>query len=141
MVLPYVSMVQSVDSLRLLEAIDSWANVHDKAIEVLLEPHVAAEQTKQGFDKSEILIILSDHSKYAGIRFRGLMGMATFTDDESVVRYDFECLAACKVELTEYFGEEFDTLSMGMSDDYRLALEYGTTEVRIGSTIFGARQY
>jgi uncharacterized pyridoxal phosphate-containing UPF0001 family protein len=69
------------------------------------------------------------------------MGMATFTDDECVVRRDFERLAACEAELKEYFGEEFDMLSMGMSDDYPIALEYGSTEVRVGSTIFGAREY
>ena len=75
------------------------------------------------------------------IRVRGVMGMATFTDDESVVRADFQRLAACKAELAQYFGDEFDTLSMGMSDDYPIAIEYGSTEVRIGSTIFGAREY
>ena len=67
--------------------------------------------------------------------------MATFTDDETVVHHDFKRLADCKAELARVFGEEFDTLSMGMSDDYRIALECGTTEVRIGSTIFGAREY
>ena len=142
MVLPYVSLIQSVDSLRLLEAIDSWANVHDKAIEVLLEPHVAAEQTKQGFDKSEILIILSDHSKYAGIRFRGLMGMATFTDDESVIRSDFARIREIRDEVLERcpdLAADFTELSIGMSDDYHIAIEYGSTMVRIGSMIFGSR--
>jgi uncharacterized pyridoxal phosphate-containing UPF0001 family protein len=79
--------------------------------------------------------------RYPNIRMRGVMGMATFTDDESVVRADFERLAECKAELATYFGSEFDMLSMGMSDDYPIALDYGSTEVRIGSTIFGAREY
>jgi uncharacterized pyridoxal phosphate-containing UPF0001 family protein len=69
------------------------------------------------------------------------MGMATLTDDEAVVRGDFQRLATCFKELKVYFGEDFDTLSMGMSDDYPIALEYGSTEVRIGSTIFGQREY
>ena len=75
------------------------------------------------------------------IRLRGVMGMATFTDDEATVRGDFKRLNECFAELKEYFGAEFDTLSMGMSDDYPIAIEYGSTEVRIGSTIFGAREY
>ena len=75
------------------------------------------------------------------IRLRGVMGMATLTDDEAVVRADFQRLAECFNELKGYFGEAFDTLSMGMSDDYPIALEYGSTEVRIGSTIFGQREY
>jgi uncharacterized pyridoxal phosphate-containing UPF0001 family protein len=73
------------------------------------------------------------------IRVRGVMGMATNTDDEQVIRADFEQLAKHYNELKPLFGEEFDTLSMGMSDDYPIALEYDTTEVRIGSTIFGSR--
>ena len=75
------------------------------------------------------------------IRLRGVMGMATFTDDESVVRADFKRLSECFVELKEDFGAAFDTLSMGMSDDYPIAIEYGSTQVRIGSTIFGNREY
>ena len=92
MVLPYVSLVQSVDSLRLLEAINSWSMANDKVTDVLLEPHVAAEETKQGFSRNEIMLILSDASRYANIRFKGIMGMATFTDDESVVASDFAAI-------------------------------------------------
>ncbi|MBR7115637.1 MAG: alanine racemase, partial [Alistipes sp.] len=75
------------------------------------------------------------------IRVRGVMGMATLTDDEAVVRADFERLMERRACLKEYFGEEFDIVSMGMSDDYPIAVECGSTEVRIGSTIFGAREY
>ena len=96
MVLPYVSLVQSVDSVRLLDAIQAWGAANDKVISVLLEPHVAAEETKQGFDAEEIYEILSrtmtssdlQVSAYPNIRFRGIMGMATFTDDQSVVASD-----------------------------------------------------
>ena len=96
MVLPYVSLVQSVDSERLLSAIDSWGAANGKVIDVLLEPHVAAEETKQGFTASELYDVLdaatSAEGKYGNIRFKGIMGMATFTDDESVIRRDFSAL-------------------------------------------------
>jgi len=142
MVLPYVSLIQSVDSVRLLEAIDSWGLTNGKVINILLEPHVAAEESKQGFSKDELLAVLSDHSRYGSICFRGLMGMATFTDDESLIRSDFAAVRRIFDEaliknpsLSGFFTE----LSIGMSDDYRIAVEYGSTMVRIGSMIFGER--
>lgn len=144
MVLPYVSLVQSVDSQRLLDAINSWGAANGKVISVLLEPHVAAEQTKQGFSPDEISIVLSSASKYSNIRFKGIMGMATFTDDESVVRADFASLRAIFDSARSNHPDlapDFTELSIGMSDDYPLAIEYGSTMVRIGSLIFGARQY
>ena len=143
MVLPYVSLVQSVDSLRLLDAISSWGAANGKVIPVLLEPHVAAEETKQGFSPEEIASVLGSASEYPNILFKGIMGMATFTDDESVVRADFASLR----EIFDYvrsnhpdLAPNFTELSIGMSDDYPLAIEYGSTMVRIGSMIFGARQ-
>ena len=144
MVLPYVSLVQSVDSLRLLEAIQSWASANGMTIDVLLEPHVAAEETKQGFAREEIMDILSDAARYANIRFRGIMGMATFTEDEDVIRSDFAQIRDIHNEAVERFPRlamDFSELSIGMSDDYRIAVEYGSTMVRIGSMIFGVRQY
>jgi uncharacterized pyridoxal phosphate-containing UPF0001 family protein len=94
MVLPYASLVQSVDSQRLLVAIESWAASNDKVINVLLEPHVAAEETKQGFSPGEVYAVLQDAvaGKYSHVCFKGIMGMATFTDDETVVRSDFSKL-------------------------------------------------
>ena len=142
MVLPYVSLVQSVDSLRLLESIDSWGRMNDKVIDVLLEPHVAAEQTKQGFEKDEISEILADSRRFANISFRGIMGMATFTDDESVIRSDFSNLKDIRDAVIDNFpalSDDFIELSIGMSDDYHIAMEYGSTMVRIGSMIFGSR--
>ncbi len=142
MVLPYVSLVQSVDSLRLLDAINSWGAANGKVIPVLLEPHVAAEETKQGFSPDEISLVLSSASKYSNIRFKGIMGMATFTDDESVVRADFASLRAIFDSARSNHPDlapDFTELSIGMSDDYPLAIEYGSTMVRIGSMIFGAR--
>ena len=140
---PFVSLIESLDSERLAEEINRQAEKCGRVIDCLLEIHVTAEQTKSGWDYTELLdfVKAGGFDRYPNIRLRGVMGMATFTDDESVVRADFERLAACKRELAEYFGEQFDMLSMGMSDDYPIALEYGSTEVRIGSTIFGAREY
>ena len=140
---PFVHLIESLDSERLAEEIERQAAKCDRVIDCLLEIHVTNEDSKSGWDYAELLEFVrrGGFKALPHIRLRGVMGMATFTDDESVVRADFERLAACKAELAEHFGEEFDTLSMGMSDDYRLAIEYGSTEVRIGSTIFGAREY
>lgn len=144
MVLPYVSMVQSVDSVRLLDAIEGWAAANDRVINVLLEPHVAAEQTKQGFLEEEVYDVLTkaEGGEYPHICFCGIMGMATFTEDEAVVRADFSALKAIYKNCRERFpslSAVFTELSIGMSDDYPLAIEYGSTMVRIGSMIFGAR--
>ena len=142
MVLPYVSLVQSVDSERLLNAIQTWGAANGKLIPVLLEPHVAAEETKQGFAPEEVYSILQKSSEYDYIRFCGLMGMATFTDEESVVRADFAALRSIYDNCRERFDSlaaDFNEFSIGMSDDYPLAISYGSTMVRIGSMIFGER--
>lgn len=140
---PYVHLIESLDSVRLAEAIEKEAAKYNRTIDCLLEIHVTQEESKSGWDYAELLAFVrgGGFDTMPHIRLRGVMGMATFTDDEAVVREDFQRLAACKAELAQYFGEEFDTLSMGMSDDYPIAIEYGSTEVRIGSTIFGAREY
>ena len=142
MVLPYVSLVQSVDSQRLLAAIDKWAVENGKVTAVLLEPHVAAEDTKQGFSPEEIMRILSNADAYPAIRFKGLMGMATFTDDETVIRSDFAEISGLRDSVLKSYpelAEDFTELSIGMSDDYKIAVGYGSTMVRIGSMIFGSR--
>ena len=144
MVLPYVSLVQSVDSVRLLDAINKWALANGAVADVLLEPHVAAEESKQGFSRNEILAVLSDSSRYEAIRFRGLMGMATFTEDESVIRSDFAAIRDIfdtVVRENPQLQDTFTELSIGMSDDYPIAIGYGSTMVRIGSMIFGERNY
>ena len=146
MVLPYVSLVQSVDSKHLLDAIENWGAANDKIIDVLLEPHVAAEETKQGFSLDEINEVLESakDGKYPHVRFKGIMGMATFTDDESVIRSDFSTLRSAFDSSRDRLGEcaeDFTELSIGMSDDYQIAIEYGSTLVRIGSMIFGERNY
>ncbi len=140
---PFVALIESLDSERLAQEINRQAEKCGRTIDCLLEIHVTDEESKSGWAYDELLSFVrcGGFDAYPNIRIRGVMGMATFTDDEAVVHHDFKRLAECKAELAEYFGEEFDTLSMGMSDDYRIALECGTTEVRIGSTIFGAREY
>ena len=140
---PYVHLIESLDSERLAEAIEKEAAKCGRTIDCLLEIHVTAEESKSGWDYAELLDFVRSGGFEAmpHIRLRGVMGMATFTDDEATVRGDFKRLNECFTELKEHFGAEFDTLSMGMSDDYPIAIEYGSTEVRIGSTIFGAREY
>ena len=145
MVLPYVSLVQSVDSVRLLEAIDRWAAAEGKVINVLLECFISSDETKQGLSEQELTDILSGDRHYRNVRICGLMGMATFTDDKDVVRADFHRLVDMQQILYDRIGESpnvapgCDELSIGMSDDYPIAVEMGSTIVRIGSMIFGER--
>lgn len=138
LVLPYVSLVESVDSLHLLEAINNWGVAHEKTLDVLLEAHIAREKSKQGFSFEEIRDILSNRNLYGRVRFRGLMAMASNTPDMGAVREEF-------VSLGTFFNTlrspEFSELSIGMSNDWPVALECGSTMVRIGTAIFGAREY
>lgn len=143
MVLPYAALVESVDSVHLLDAINDWGKKAGRVIDVLLELHIAAEETKQGFYEEEILDILFRADSYANVRFCGLMGMATNTDDMEVVAADFGRIKAFYDYLRDLFPEleSFRELSIGMSNDWRLALDFGATVVRIGTAIFGERQY
>jgi len=143
LVLPYAHLVQSVDSQHLLDAIQDWGKANGKVISVLLELHIGAEQTKTGFKEEEILDILFRANKYTHIRFCGLMGMATHTDCEEDIRADFARIADFRAYLRDLFPEltDFRELSIGMSEDWRIALDYGATIVRIGTAIFGERQY
>ena len=140
---PFVSLIQSVYSQRLLECINREAERCGRVIDCLLEVHVTDEQSKSGWDVNELRGYLRSGAiaDLKNVRIRGVMGMATFTDDEAVIRADFEHIAAIKRELEPLFGEEFNILSMGMSDDYPIAIEYGSTMVRVGSMIFGERNY
>ncbi|MCQ2159215.1 MAG: YggS family pyridoxal phosphate-dependent enzyme [Bacteroidales bacterium] len=142
MVLPFVSLVQSVDSRHLLEEINRWGRDNGKVTDVLLELHIGAEETKQGFHEEEILDVLFDADKFANVRFRGLMGMASHTDDESVIDADFERIDSFMAYIVDTFPEleAFDQLSIGMSGDWETAIRHGSTMVRIGTAIFGNRQ-
>jgi pyridoxal phosphate enzyme (YggS family) len=140
-IVPFISLIQSVDSVRLAECINREAERIGRVVDILLEIHVADEESKTGWHYDELDAYLRSGALAAlkNIRVRGIMGMATNTDDEQIIRRDFEQLAEYKKALAEHFGKEFDTLSMGMSDDYELAIECGSTMVRIGSSIFGER--
>lgn len=140
---PFIALIESVDSARLAEAIQKEAVKCGRVIDILLEIHVAAEETKTGWNLDELRAYLAA-DPFAGmpnLRVRGVMGIATNTDDETVVRRDFEELRRCFEELRPKFGPAFDTLSMGMSHDYPLAVACGSTMVRVGSLIFGERDY
>ena len=140
-IVPFVSLIQSVDSVRLVECINREAERIGRVVDILLEIHITEEESKTGWQYDQLVDYLRSGAlaELRNIRVRGVMGMATNTDDEAVIRHDFERLAECKRELASHFGEAFDTLSMGMSDDYELAVECGSTMVRIGSSIFGER--
>ena len=136
-------MIQSVDSARLAEAIQKEAAKCGRVIDILLEIHVAQEETKTGWDIAELLPCVESglFSTLPNLRVRGVMGIATNTDDEAVIRCDFNELRRCFDLLRSAFGTDFDTLSMGMSHDFRLAVACGSTMVRVGSSIFGERDY
>ena len=141
MVLPYVSLVQSVDSVHLLQDIQKWSKANDRIISVLLEVHIGAEETKQGFHEEEVVDLLFDSEKYPNIRFCGLMAMASHTSDESVIDADFERIDTFMAYLVDLFPEltSFNQLSIGMSDDWKIAVNHGATIIRIGTAIFGNR--
>lgn len=192
LVLPYASLVQSVDSLHLLEAINAWGAANDKVIDVLLEMHLGAEETKQGFSEEEILRIMAigeevpsetcgrpwphewegpdgscaggktcfsvgatdsgrdeakrrvsegTSSQMANVRIRGLMGMATNTEDMDVVEKDFIRIETLFNKIRSFGLPAFDILSIGMSGDWPVAVKHGATMVRIGTDIFGPREY
>lgn len=142
-IVPFVSLIQSVDSTRLIESINREAERIDRVVDILLEIHVAQEESKSGWAYDELVAYLHSEAfaNLHNIRVRGVMGMATNTDDEERIRADFELLAQYKKELAPMFDASFDTLSMGMSDDYTIAVELGSTMVRVGSSIFGYREY
>ena len=141
---PYVSMIHSVDSAKLLGVINEQALKNNRVIDVLFEVHVAREESKHGWNEGELIAYLrgGEYRQMQGVRFRGLMGVATFTDDGSGVRDEFMRLNGLFNRLRhDFFGRDFDTLSMGMSGDYLQAIACGGNMVRIGSLIFGARNY
>lgn len=143
MLMPYVSLIHSVDSERLVREIEKEALRLERTVDVLLEVHVAQEESKTGWSGEELEAWLKTERwrELRAVRFRGVMGIASNTDDEALVRADFDALRGWFERLKPLFGEHFDTLSMGMSDDYPIAIECGSTMVRVGSKIFGARDY
>lgn len=144
-VVTHASMIESVDSERVLEAIDREAERQGKIQNVLMQVHVAQEQTKFGFSPEEMLEYFRDRrfESLKATHICGLMAMASNTDDTARIRADFAAVASLRQAILEAAPDlrGFDTLSMGMSDDYLIAIAEGSTLVRIGSTIFGSRQY
>ncbi|MBR7102288.1 MAG: YggS family pyridoxal phosphate-dependent enzyme [Tidjanibacter sp.] len=140
---PFVEMIHSVNSLRLLDSINREAMKCGRTIDVLLEVHLATEESKSGFAEEELreIIATEDITSLPYVRIRGLMTIASNTDDEEVIRSEFNQLKSLFDEFRPQFGKHFDTLSMGMTSDYPLAIECGSTMVRIGSLIFGERDY
>lgn len=187
LVLPYAHIVESIDTVHLLEAVNNWGALHDKVINVLLEVHIGAEETKQGFMPEEVLGLLQSvvdfgsrgqlppseaiaaqsslpnrgfgplplsrrggqpseggaAGGYPNINFCGLMGMASHVDDEGEIASDFERIKALFDECRARFPQlkDFNQLSIGMSGDWHIAVRHGSTEVRIGTAIFGSRKY
>jgi hypothetical protein len=140
---PFVSLIHGVDSLKLLEEINKQALKNNRVIDCLLQIHIAEEETKFGLDKEELLTLLDSKSlsEMKNIRIVGLMGMATFTDDQNQIKKEFTYLKSIfdKMKSLQTENHVLKTISMGMSGDYQLAIECGSTMVRIGSSIFGGR--
>lgn len=142
---PFVHMIHGVDSLNLLKEIQKQAAKNNRTIDCLLQVHVATEETKFGLDEEELNSLVQHISQhrddFRNLRIRGLMGMASFTDNTSQVRAEFKTIkklfSQTQPQLSSLYA--FDTLSMGMSGDYAIAIEEGTTLVRIGSLLFGKR--
>ena len=143
---PFVSLVHGGDKAKLLKVIDKEARKNERVIDVLLQFHIASEETKFGFDYQEAKQMLQseEYQQYEFVRVKGVMGMATFTDDMTRVRKEFQQLVQIFKDLkNEFFSDDegFKEISMGMSNDYQEAIEQGSTMVRIGSLIFGERNY
>ncbi|MGO4918906.1 YggS family pyridoxal phosphate-dependent enzyme [Maribacter spongiicola] len=136
----YVSLVHGVDSPRLLSEINKQAEKHNRVISCLLQVHIAEEDTKFGFNEEELLDLVANEEfkAFKNVKIVGLMGMATFTDNMDQVRREFASLKLLFNKLKNNYTD-FATLSMGMSGDYQIAIEEGSTMVRIGSSIFGSR--
>jgi pyridoxal phosphate enzyme (YggS family) len=145
-IIPYVALIHSIDTANLLEAVNKEAKKHERVVDCLLQFHIAQEETKFGLDLDEARQLLESETFKAmeNVRICGVMGMATFTDDKTEVRKEFKHLKAIfDILKKEYFANQpqFKEISMGMSEDYLIAIEEGATMVRVGSKIFGARKY
>ncbi len=141
LIVPFVQLIQGVDSLKLLKEINKQAANTGRVIDCLLQVHIAMEETKFGLSGEELDGLLKelDQSPLANIRVRGLMGMASFTDNMDTVRNEFRKLKY-HFGRSRFKGQPLEILSMGMSSDYRVALEEGSNLVRIGSLLFGERE-
>ena len=141
---PFITMIQSADSLKLLQEIDKHAQKNNRVIDCLLQVYIADEETKYGLSFDEVIELLrsEEFTALKHIRIKGMMGIATNTDNEKQIKEEFYELKTFFDGIKQsYFRKEssFDTLSMGMSSDYKIAIEQGSNMVRLGSTVFGQR--
>ena len=139
---PFVSLIHGVDSFKLLEEINKRAAQNERVINCLLQIHIAEEDTKFGFDDKEVMELIKSEAfqQLKNIKIVGLMGMATFTDNEQQIRKEFRSLKNLFDKFQIYYLQ-FQILSMGMSGDYQIAIEEGSNMIRVGSSIFGERNY
>jgi hypothetical protein len=138
-----VTLIHSVDSLNLLKEIDKEAGKKGVKVNLLLQVYISSELTKQGLSRSELYDIVALKEQFENVKICGLMGMASFTDDSNLIKEEFSSLHSLFNDLkSNYFVEnsQFSELSMGMSSDYKIALEHGSTIIRVGSLIFGERE-
>ncbi len=145
-IIPFVTLIHSIDSANLLEAVNKESKKHNRVVDCLLQFHIAQEQTKFGLDLEEARQLLESEAfrQMENVRICGVMGMATFTDDQDEVRKEFKHLKSIYDILKHDFfagQSQFKELSMGMSEDYPIAIEEGATLIRVGSKIFGPRNY
>lgn len=140
---PFVHLIHSIDSLRLLETVEKEGAKANRVIAVLLQVHIAKEEAKFGFDRQDLIDLIESGKlrELAHVKVQGLMGMATNTDDESIISAEFKGLKALFDELNHQYDLNLEDLSMGMSGDFKIAVESGSTMIRIGTDIFGARDY
>ncbi|GGA73844.1 YggS family pyridoxal phosphate enzyme [Flavobacterium palustre] len=140
---PFVSLIHGVDSLKLLQEINKQAQKNNRVIDCLLQIHIAEEETKFGLDEEELSSLLNSNEfqEMKNIRILGLMGMATFTDNQEQIQKEFTHLKSIFDKLQSLNTEncQLNTVSMGMSGDYKLAIDCGSTMIRVGSSIFGGR--
>lgn len=145
-IISYVALIHSIDSCNLLNEVNIAAAKKDRVVDCLLQFHIADEDTKYGlsFDEAQVLLNSPEYKAMNNIRIVGVMGMATFTDNQDQIRQEFRNLKSIFDRLKEqYFADNdsFKEISMGMSDDYPIAIEEGSTLIRVGSAIFGKRNY
>ena len=140
-VIPIVSLIHSVDSLKLLKVINKESKKFDKVTNCLIQVNISKESSKYGFEDRELDFLNQETiNEYQNIKFKGLMGMASFTNDESIIKNEFNNLKNIYDNLRKEI-DDFNILSMGMSNDYKIALESGSNMIRVGSKIFGKRNY
>lgn len=145
-IIPFVHLIHSIDSFKLLMEVNKLAQKHQRIVGCLLQFHVATEETKFGFSMDECLEMLQDprFSELKNVEIRGIMGMASLTDDQTQIHHEFHQLHDYFHFLKEKFfanQDSFKEISMGMTDDYKIAIEEGSTMIRVGSAIFGKRNY